>query len=46
MEEDFKLTSPEFQVKLLRRMGYKRNHPDVKIVNITVIALVMIRNVY
>lgn len=23
MEEDFKLTSPEFQVELLRRMGYK-----------------------
>lgn len=27
MKEDFKLTGPEFQVELLRRMGYKEESP-------------------
>lgn len=27
MEEDFKLTGPELQVELLKRMGYKEDSP-------------------
>ena len=27
MEEDFKLTGPELQVELLKRMGYKEESP-------------------